>query len=400
MFLKSTFLLACVCTFAVPPALAQDWEDANFQISGQLGLDAWDIGATANTERLKRLLYMADSTPQWTYKSPAPWIRLETEATLNRSLSARFKFRADQSSGLRIDELNMNWAISPFLGLSAGVVDYKTSWCQTYNTESAWVRENDPFCTVRTTDQATGAAPGLQLTAQWSTQSVQWQAQTGVYNPLLLSYDTEEFNNRPLLFGSQVSKNKKAGASVSAVHLETGAEWRLSYLRTHQAADWRDGIDNNSFHKPQDVALWYAGLAWNIGPHLRARLTYLHSDMLSEYTRFVDYRVSYVRESSTAELLWRVSPKDLLVAGFSEYKTRDETLYRPAGSKISYKEFNVLQKFKNHSWSLAWRREWSPSMFTSVQWTQSAADEFTSYAPVKNRRARGEAIGIRLGWRF
>lgn len=190
----------------VPLALLFCWlNSAGVQaqsISAMVGVDAWDIRADASLPSTQRLLFLADSTPQWTYRNPSAWVRFDGQWSVSESLSARFKFRGDQSADWRVDELNLGWAISPTLGLSAGVLDYKTSWCRTYDVESTWVRENDPFCTVRTTDQATGSAPGLQAHTQWDTRDHQWQAQVGVYNPLLLNHDRQEFNNQVLLYDS------------------------------------------------------------------------------------------------------------------------------------------------------------------------------------------------------
>ncbi len=374
-------------------------------VSALVGVDAWDIHAKASRASTQRLLFLADSTPQWTYRNPNAWVRFDSQWDVSEAVSARFKFRGDQSSDWRVDELNLDWAISPFLGLSAGVVDYKTSWCRTYDVESTWVRENDPFCTVRTTDQATGSAPGLQAHTQWDTRDHQWQAQVGVYNPLLLNHDSKEFNNQVLLYDSEVIENKKAGFSINAVNMVTSTEWRLGYLYTDQTANNRSSVAYERFKKPQQVQLWYVGVGFDVLPGLRARLTHLNSQLDSTFTDSFspnfDYTRQYDRESSTAELQWNIDGVNRLGLAYSVYSADTDDFFQRKGSQPARTRL-VDGTFKTTSWSASWRRDWTRNTYTALQWTQADTGvdwRVTGRAPDLSL-ASGHGLGMRLGWRY
>lgn len=374
-------------------------------LNALVGMDAWDIETRTSRPSTQRLLFLADSTPQWTYRNPNAWLRVDGQWDASESLSARLKFRGDQSSDWRVDELNVDWAISPTLGVSAGVVDFKTSWCRTYDVESTWVRENDPFCTVRTTDQATGSAPGLQAHTQWDTRDHQWQAQVGLYNPLLLNHDTKEFNNQVLLYDSEVIENQKAGFSISAVNVLTSTEWRLSYLHTDQTANNRSSLAYPRFKKPQQVQLWYAGVGFDVRPGLRARLTHLNSRLDSTFTDSFspsfDYTRQYDRLSSTAELQWNLDGVNRLGLAYSVYRADTDDFFQRKGSHATRTRL-VDGTFKNTSWSASWRRDWSRTVYTALQWTQADVGvdwRVTARVPDLSQ-ASGHALGLRLGWRY
>jgi hypothetical protein len=291
------------------------------------------------------------------------------------------------------------------LGLSAGVVDYKTSWCRTYDVESTWVRENDPFCTVRTTDQATGSAPGLQAYTQWDTRNHQWQAQVGVYNPLLLNHDRQEFNNQVLLYDSEVIENKKVGFSINAVNMVTSTEWRLGYLYTDQTANNRSSLAYERFKKPQQVQLWYLGVGFDLLPGLRARLTHLNSQLDSTFTDSFspnfDYNRQYDRESSTAELQWNIDGVNRLGLAYSVYSADTDDFFQRKGSQPARTRL-VDGTFKTTSWSASWRRDWTRNAYTALQWTQADTGvdwRVTGRAPDLSQ-ASGHGLGMRLGWRY
>jgi hypothetical protein len=408
VFLETHRITALLCwTLSAPGA----WADSNvaypiqYRFQGAFGFDAWDISKNSESSVMDRLLFLADSTPQWSERNPSPWVRFDSEALFSQQLSGRFKFRGSQSSDWRIDELNLNWQASPTLGATIGVVDYKTSWCRAYDVDSPWVRENDPFCTVRTTEQATGAAPGAQLHTNWSAGAWMWQALIGTYNPLLLDYDEKEFNNTPLRDASFVASNRKHGISVNAVHLPTGAEFRLSYLETEQLGRYKPSQNALFYDKPQDVDLIYAGLSLPLHPRLQVRVTQLDSRLNSRFypsdspAWIFDY--TYLRESTTAELYWKLNEQDTLGIGFSKYSADEKTVIT---RKIDVNE--KLQRrassFTNELWSVSWRRDWSRKVYTAIQWSESQSENIVvlTGSPATTQLANGDGIGIRLGVRF
>jgi hypothetical protein len=384
-----------------------DWTPL-WRYQGAIGLDAWDIHQQADSREMARLLFLADSTPQWTEKNPSPWVRFDGQALFSPQLSAQLKFRGSQSSDWRADELNVNWDVSPSLGATLGVVDYKTSWCRTYEVDSPWVRENDPFCAVRTTEQATGGAPGAQVHANWTGAHFVWQAQVGTYNPLLLSYDDEEFSNQRLMHGSYVKRNRKHGASLSAVHLHTGAEFRLSYLKTDQLARYQPGVRASFYDKPQDVEVVYAGLALPINAAWQVRLTHLDSRLNSHFMPtdapnwIFDF--GYQRRSTTAELNWKASDIDTLGLAYSRYTADDQTDITSKTNLTRKLRLNT-STFTNTLWSMTWRRDWTDSVYSAVQWTKSRSRDTDDLLTSEGNRhdanqAKGHALGLRVGIRF
>jgi hypothetical protein len=368
------------------------------------GVDAWNINHSSDSESKQRLLFLADSTPQWTYRNPSAWLRIDSPFDLSDSIGGRFKLRGDQSSDWRVDEFNVEWKISPFLGASAGVVDYKTSWCRTYDVESTWVRENDPFCTVRTTGQATGSAPGAQIYANGSAANQQIQAKFGIYNPLVLNHDSKEFNNQALLYDSRVIENKKWGFSVSSVNAVTATEWRLSYLHTHQTADNRSTPDLPKFKKPQKIGLWYAGVGFDVSKAVRARITHLNSQLDSRFTdsfspKFDNFR-QYQRRSTTAELQWNMGDSNRVGVAYSLYSAHTHDQFKRKGQNPQ--RFALAdEEFQNISWSVSWRKDWTKNLYSAVQWTEATVN---SDGRVNGRnpdvsRASGRAFGVRVGWR-
>ena len=369
------------------------------------GVDAWNIKHTSDSESDQRLLFLADSTPQWTYRNPNAWLRFDSQFDLSHSIGGRVKLRGDQSSDWRIDELNVDWQLSPFLGASAGVVDYKTSWCRTYDVDSTWVRENDPFCTVRTTGQATGSAPGLQINANGSMANQQIQAKLGFYNPLLLNHDSEEFNNQALLHDSRVNENKKWGFSVNAVNVWTATEWRLSYLHTHQTADNRSTPNLPKFEKPQKIGLWYAGVGFDVSKTVRARITHLNSQLDSRFTdsfspAYDNFR-QYQRRSTTAELQWNIRGSNRVGLAYSSFSAHTHDQFK----RKDLKQQRIAladQTFQNTSWSVSWRKDWNNHLYSAIQWTEAAVDadlRINGQTPDVSR-ASGRALGVRLGWRY
>jgi hypothetical protein len=74
------------------------WADSNlaypiqYRFHGAFGFDAWGISKNAESSVMDRLLFLADSTPQWSEPNPSPWIRFDSEALFSQQLSGRFKF--------------------------------------------------------------------------------------------------------------------------------------------------------------------------------------------------------------------------------------------------------------------------------------------------------------------
>jgi hypothetical protein len=387
---------ACLTGGVAHAQAAPHW-NVPFKIQGAVGFDAWDIQNNAENAAHERVLFLANSTPQWTERNPSPWVRLDTELALSEDWTGRVKFRGAQNTDWRVDELNLNWDVSPKLGLSAGVVDYKTSWCRPYDVDSPWVRENDPFCTVRTTDQATGAAPGIQAYTQWGGNAWTLQTHLGVFDPLVMGYDKTDFGNTTLKDRSEVLKNRKVGGGFSWLHHYTATEARLGLLYTQQSADWDAYADDAPLIRlNQEARLVFAGLNFHPMPSWSMRLTHIYEQLDGHWLNESENRRDRQRKSVSVENIFRINSSNSLALAWAQYQIRVNDEWR-FGSDGPWSAL-PLDVFDNTIVSISWRKDWSPWLFSSVQ-ASHAKTKFDFFG-LGTAQPSGNGLGLRVGLRF
>lgn len=388
----------------------------------QVGLDSWDLRPsvqqdTAENQVGNTRLFLANSTPYWTYENTSPWVKFQGSVRILDNTLLSMRYRRDVSSGSRLDELSVDQAINSF-GMRAGVLDYKTSWCRTYDVDSPWVRENDPFCTVRTTSQSIRAAPGVQLYANNSLGDLRLQAVAGIYNPLQFDYTSTEFTNSALNAYSKVIKNDKVGLSFNVTDVETALELRLSFLHTDQAANVRTSLTEPTYRIEQTVDVVYAGISFNPVPPLTVRITHLGSNMQGKsyypdgWVRPDDtaaevlYRDSAPKESNVVELNFQANAQDVYSLAYSVYDLSTDSIgytYDPVSRVTTAASNTEAFDFRNTNTSISWRRDWKKGVFTVLQWTSAQAQSASkpgANAPLATANSNGTAIGLRLGYRF
>lgn len=363
--------------------------------STQVGMDWWKLAANTSAPTGIRRLFLANSTPQWNYHRTAPWYTHESQLQLRSDIQLSLRARASQSSGFRLDGLSADWAISPSLGLRAGVLDYKTSWCRSYDIDSPWARENDPFCTVRTTDLATGAAPGLQayLITQWGGYNL--QGAFGLFRPMAFNYDRTEFTNAVLQPGSYVNYNHKLALSLNAVNVQTGTEFRLSYQDTDQEATISQPRPSSPYQQRQKAGLFYLAGSWYASKSVNLRVTHLKSDL--DYTCIRAVTLTCLgnvwKSSNTFEITYDAAPVDKFVIGYSLYK-----LVSGFGSSgTGFVLANDLN-FRHKAVSLAWRRDWAKGFYSVVQFSKS--NVWQQAGNFRPNEAKGHGLGLRIAYRF
>jgi hypothetical protein len=400
MFLKPKLLVTAVCcglAGAGAQAQANNTWLGSVKVQGAIGLDAWQIENNAESKAHERVLFLANSTPQWTERNPSPWVHLDSELTLSEQWSGRFKFRGAQNTDWRVDELNLNWEVSPKLGLSAGVVDYKTSWCRPYDVESPWVRENDPFCTVRTTDQASGAAPGIQAYSHVGDSEWTWQSHVGVFDPLVLGYNKTDFGNTTLKARSKVLENQKLGAGLSLLHHHSATELRVGLLKTQQYADWDPYEDDSPLIRlHQRSTLLFAGLNFHPMPFWSIRFTHVNEQLDGYWLAQGENRRDRQRRSLSMEHIFRVNSSNSLALAWSQYQIRvqDEWRFEPTDAWNAWPR----DVFDNQMVSIVWRKDWSPWLFTAVQASRAQSD--FDFFGLGNAKPSGTGFGLRIGTRF
>jgi hypothetical protein len=367
--------------------------------SAQLGVDAWQF----SNGRPDPLLMMSTNA-QWHYRPVSPWGTLDGRLMVSSNATLALKARSNQEMGSHLDELSADWAISPRLGMKVGVVDYKTSWCRTYDVDSPWVRENDPFCTVVEVSGPSGGAPGAQLYTNMQMGLYRVQAIAGVYSPLWFGYNKTEFSN--LTYArSRVEKNNKQGFSINALNLDTAMEFRFGYLATQQTQAVHSDWNAPDFHVEQVYDITFAGVSFYAAPKLNVRMQTLRHVMSNK--NVMDPGAIYphtfrgnalARRSYVMELHYQQDVQNvfaLAVSKFGMHNTLIQTNYPYSGYTV-YPEFS---DYAQRSFSLAWRHDWPSGVFTAVQLTRSSLVDTSSYYGY-DKAMHANGLGMRLGYRF
>lgn len=367
----------------------------------QVGVDAWQF----SPERPENLLLLATNTER-PYRAVSPWAKIDGSVWLRNNLRLNVRARDDQGMGQHVDDLSVTWDLSPNFGVNAGVVSYKTTWCKTYDIDSPWMRENNPFCTVTTTNLAVGGAPGVQLYTNTSHGDYRLQWLVGAYRPLMFNYDTREYSNTRYP-DSTVYQNEKVGVSVNLLNLNTATEFRLGILNTRQAAYVHPLWNRYGFRSRQNYQVYFAGLSYQLMPNLSARVQVMRHEMASSEWALADSdKPNYLggaellRQSKAIEIGYQYSAQDQFAVALSEYSYiagQIATRYPNPG----YDYFPDFFIYKNRGASLAWRHNWDRGIHTIVQLSRNSLDlRNTQKTPVEDRSNAANAIGVRLGYQF
>jgi hypothetical protein len=369
------------------------------EYTAQVGMDAWQFAGA----KPEHLLMMATNT-QWHYKTVSPWGVLNGRLMLSPRTTLSLKARSNQAMGSHVDELSADWAVSPKFGLKAGVVDYKTSWCRTYDIDSPWVRENDPFCTVVSTSGPSGGAPGVQAYVNIPVGIYRMQGIAGMYNPLLMNYNTREFSNINYPFYS-VEKNKKQGASLSILNLETATEFRLGVLGAQQSARVNQAWDAEPFRMAQTYGIVFAGLSFYVTPKLNLRLQTLRHVTENKHVSDPGATLPHIwrgvnlkRTSNAMELSYQMSAQDIFALAVNNYDFSTSWIETNAPFP-GYTYRPDYAQYHQRAMSLAWRRDWAQGVFTALQITRSRFAQQDSYLEI-DRAASTNGLGLRIGYQF
>lgn len=367
--------------------------------TAQIGVDAWQF----LNERPNSLLMMATNT-QWHYRPVSPWGTFDGRIALNPKATLALKARANQEMGSHVDELSAGWAVSPSLGFKAGVLDYKTSWCRTYDVDSPWVRETDPFCNVVNVSGPTGGAPGIQIYTNMQAGPYRVQAIAGAYSPLLFDYDTKEFSN--LTYPrSRVDKNNKQGFSINMLNVDTATEFRLGLLSTQQEQAVYGNFNSDDFRVIQKYHITFAGVSFQVTPRLNARVQTLQhvmsnrnvSEPGSAYPNTIRGN-QFNRESYVVELNYQHDARNMFAFAASTL-LMDNALIETNHPYSGYTSYPEFYDYKQQSISVAWRRDWSDGLFTALQLTRSTMSDSSSYYRY-TRSMSASGLGMRIGYRF
>jgi hypothetical protein len=390
-------LLACGLTAALAQTRSQV----------MVGADAWSLHPSVEQDTLpaqgvqdNTWLMLPNAATQHTFQPLSPWLRWQAEAEWDAHVSGSVKFRADQNFAAVFDELALTWQPTLALGARVGVLDYKTTWCRTYDVDSPWMREPDSFCSFSHIKDGVAGAPGVQVISQHRTQQHVLSAVVGAYDPMVFRYDKDEFSNFFTSPTMQVTHNQKAGVSLSWLNTLNANELRLSWLHSDQAA--KDPMVTGPVEQSAD--LLYIGATQHWGRRHQTRYVFTRFFADRHFTLAANavrgpvevLSVPERRDSHAWEWLYRWDERDQLALGASAFTMRASDTFSTNGQTVERDPF-----FRLNHWGVyaGWRRDISKDMFLAAQVMQvKQSHEYFDSRP--SSRSKGHAWGMRWGYRY
>jgi hypothetical protein len=351
-------------------------------------------------------LQLANSYPVWSnYQDVSPWLRFEGGLRVGQDTLFTLKYRSDQSTGSRVDEASADWAFHTY-GVKLGVLDPKISWCRTYDVDSPWARETNPYCTIKPLVFARGSAPGVQTYGNFIAGDYSLQAIAGAYRPLMFGYESRATPTIVVLSSATVTERVKSGLALSATNLRSGTEFRFSLMR--DAYSVHSPIHDSSPARKTDFSadVVFAGVAWQITPKVSVRGSYFAYSGDLYYTEHdrIEYVSLYDKKldaSKTIELNYQANSKNIYSVGYSEYNLNIfQNLYSLNGNSVELTSSkNGAPTFTTRTTAVSWRHDWSGGLFTVIQLSDARVNQSDSKKGVQ-LSSNGQAIGLRLGYRF
>jgi hypothetical protein len=410
MFLKHLTLTWLVCTGL--PALAQldpapqhNWAE---NVVGShifvVGLDGWaintseDSDTSANMNGVSRL-QLANSYPVRPYRSVSAWMRFEGALRFGDNTLLNLRAQNHQVNGSRIDEAALDHSMGTF-GVRLGVVDPRISWCRTYDIDSPWVRENNSFCTIKPHNFARSSAPGVQLYGHHILGGYSFQGLMGTYHPSAFGFAEEESPTFTLIDGMRTESHTKLGGALSASHLKSGTEIRLGFMEGDYRAEKTEAAAQT---RTVDSRVLFAGLNWYADRQWALRTTHFTYD--GTYQRItparLDRRDQRDYRASTYEVNYQASARDIMALAYFEYDFDISGFMLTSQPPHRVQVLDGFPQFKNRTWSLAWRRDWTKHLFTALQFSQAGVHQRETIDDrSRQRSSNGRAVGIRLGYRL
>lgn len=375
--------------------------------SYQAGIDIWqlkpsvDMDSQPNFVEENSNLLLPNSHTKLSYRDISAWGRLIGNKQITNDISISAKIRGDQTVGLRADEAQIQKDISPSLIVRAGVVDYKTSWCRSYESTNGWIQEIEAICNTPQFRDVTGGAPGIQiLTRQTWADRYAVQTQAGLYKPMFMNYAPQEFGNLIPSSKFQVKKNNKLGLNFNGIDLTNGSEMRLSYIRSEQSAYLPEPELNGNHNLASD--LFYIGLGLPLSDQLSFRITHLELHQKSvcispvaQIGSACNLNLRSRKNSTAIELAYRWRGSHLFSTGLGQtHFDTDQDFFTPTLDVYSTAlPFTIDSKQS----AIAWRTDWSNNIFTIAQFIRSK--QKNTHAGM-NYHSHGHALGFRLGYLY
>ncbi len=374
--------------------------------SYQMGVDSWQLNPSISkdsdpgfSEENTNLL-LPNAATTWDYKDISPFATVTGTTQFTSNTSFALSARADQTVGMRLDEASFQYNLSPSLGARVGVVNYKTSWCRTYEPNNGWMREIEAICVTPQFRDVTGGAPGAQIFASNTLGDYLLQGQVGIYRPLEFNYAPKEYGNLIPSKGFEVKSNRKVGFNINVLNLQTAVEMRLSYLRANQSGYLPESNLKGDSRQTSD--LWYWAIGSPITPQTSIRVTQLLQSQKSDCTSEIaamgsacNLDLELLKNSTAIELAYRINGANLLSLGISRTKfDLSQDFYNPARDQhTKARPFYI----NTQQVAAAWRHDWGQGLFSIVQIIQSNQKNGSNGLSFASH---GNAVGLRVGYQF
>lgn len=376
----------------------------------QIGIDAWKLNPSVDQDYFygpfpqdydlsHTMLAMPSSRTMWNYRPVSPWYKFQGSISPSRSLVFSTKFRADQSIGFRLDELSADYAVSEFLGVRAGIVDYKLSWCSAYDVTSPWIFEPNSFCSLKYTTTVTGGAPGLQTYLNNKYGNYRLQTIGGIYFPGFANYETLDFGNFDLDGSRQKNeKHLKYGLSLNLLNVDTGTNFRFSWIQSKQYAQ------SESLSEGTQISnMTYLAIGFNLSQKLTLKLT--RSDFFGTINITDQFPTDFSWSgaiqkthfsNTTAEVRYNINQKNTVALAYSLYQYGINNYNIPPplfeSASITDGKFFMLDR---QQVSVSWRHDWDSGFFAIAQ--LSFTNLINGYNDGRYR-ANAMAAGLRVGF--
>lgn len=375
--------------------------------------DPQSINPYITRDSLREQTGLPDVTPHRQYLDASPWITSIASYQATPAVKLNLKAMYTQGFGGRVDELNMDYAISPVLGFRAGVVDYKMSWCSDYESNPVWIHDPNKFCSDPQNKALTSAAPGLQIYAKRVVGKYQIQSIVGIYNPKIFGYDNLENGRRYYLSQEDTNSNHKYGVAFNVLNMATATEYRVSWLHSDinesPQYNYQPTTTSNSQQKNDTL---YLAMQTTLDKRFKLGLNawYFDSQLNDEFnlytTDYYDYGFRYNIRISGIDLNLRYTPsgKDSYIVGYSQSHRRK--LFTPIDKsdplqpveQAEDEHFNDAHK----AVALAWQHEWAYNFSSTVQFIHTEMQSsFHASVPGNDPVfSSSNALGLRLAYRF
>lgn len=346
---------------------------ADVTATGVIGVDAWSVPNG-------QVRYLPNYSTPKEWQPVGAWARGSIKHEQDTDwgvLKLTAQARASQVEGNRVDRLDADLRVLDDAGLRLGVLPFRLSWCRTYDTRSPWLSEPDAFCRFSGLNEISEGAFGGQAYGAFTASGWLVEGMAGVYRPRV---DGQNDKLGPFKAVGPTVAHKAYGASANALHLATGIQARIGWLKTLQSQDSATG----GYQRRLDYDSLYVAAEGNVSKSLdlRASIAQYVGDQTNPANLF-----GWVGRSYTAEAIYKPVPGHSFALGISEYVNRTTYAKPPNGQIV-----------RVPTASIAWRFD-LPDQWYGVAQISRSEDTATTRQGVTTA-ATGTAFGVRLARSF